>query len=478
MNHAPTFYWHDYETFGANPKRDRPAQFAGIRTDMDFNPIGDPLVLYCQPTPDFLPHPEACLLTGITPQQAERDGMPEPDFIAAINAEFATPNTCVLGYNNLRFDDEITRYTLYRNFFDPYAREWQNGCSRWDIIDMARLTYALRPDGIHWPKREDGTPSFRLEDLCTANNIAQDQAHDALSDVHATIGLAKLIREKQPKLYDFVLQNKGKNEAGQLLDLQTRTPVVHVSSKFPAALGCLSLVMPLGQHPVNKNAVFVYDLRHDPRELLGLDAEDIRERIFTPTADLPEGIERVAVKAVHLNKCPVLAPRKVLTPDAIQRTQLDIAKCDEHAQWLLAHIAEIQPVVEAAFAHAEFEGSNDAEQALYDGFINNADRKLCDQVRKTSSFELTDWEPPFKDKRLHELFFRYRARHCPDTLNAAEQDEWQNFRHNQIEFAPNGGLTLADYRLMLTALRQQVSGDYDKLLILEQLDDWATRLTR
>jgi exodeoxyribonuclease-1 len=160
-----SFYWHDYETFGADPSRDRPVQFAGLRTDAELNVVGESLVIYSRPADDYLPHPQACLVTGISPQLALQQGVPEAEFIRQIHEELALPGTCGVGYNSLRFDDEVTRYTLYRNFYDPYAREWQNGNSRWDIIDMVRATCALRPEGIEWPLREDGLPSFRLEDL-------------------------------------------------------------------------------------------------------------------------------------------------------------------------------------------------------------------------------------------------------------------------------------------------------------------------
>src|SRR5690606_22124338 len=143
----------------------------------------EPLVIYCQPTEDMLPQPEACLITGITPQKAKSEGIREVEFIRLIHEQFSKPDTCVAGYNSIRFDDEVTRNTLYRNFFDPYAREWQNGCSRWDLIDVMRLAYALRPDGIQWPTREDGLPSFRLEDLTRANGVEHEAAHDAMSDV-------------------------------------------------------------------------------------------------------------------------------------------------------------------------------------------------------------------------------------------------------------------------------------------------------
>ena len=229
-----TLYWHDYETFGLDPRYDRPAQFAGIRTDEDLNIIGEPLMIYCKLAEDSLPSPEACLVTGITPQEANEKGLAEAEFIKLIHDEFAQANTCGVGYNSLRFDDEFTRFVLYRNFYDAYAREWQNGNSRWDIIDMARLTRALRPEGINWPDREDGKPSFRLEHLTAANNIEHAGAHDALVDVYATIAFAKLIKTAQPKLYDYVYQRRRKNDVAPLLNINDRTPVIHTSRMYPS----------------------------------------------------------------------------------------------------------------------------------------------------------------------------------------------------------------------------------------------------
>src|SRR5574343_627686 len=169
MSH--TFLWHDYETFGARPRPDRPAQFAAIRTDAELNPIGEPVMLYCQPAPDYLPDPESCLLTGITPQLCLERGLPEHEFAARIEAELARPDTVGVGYNTIRFDDEFTRHLFWRNLIDPYARAWQNGGGRWDLLDLVRTAYALRPDGITWPHHDDGQVSFKLEHLSAANGL-------------------------------------------------------------------------------------------------------------------------------------------------------------------------------------------------------------------------------------------------------------------------------------------------------------------
>ncbi|SUI82307.1 Exodeoxyribonuclease I [Serratia quinivorans] len=309
-----TFYIHDYETFGISPSMDRPAQFAGVRTDMDFNIIEEPLVIYCTPADDYLPDPEAVMITGITPQLALAKGVNEAEFTRQIHQAFSVPGTCILGYNNIRFDDEVSRNIFYRNFYDPYAYSWQNGNSRWDLLDVMRACYALRPDGIVWPENEDGFPSFRLEHLTRANGVEHEHAHDAMSDVYATIAMAKLVKQAQPRLFDFLLQHRNKHKLNALIDIAEMTPLVHVSGMFGAARGNTSWVSPLAWHPDNKNAVIMCDLAGDMTPLLTLSADELRERLYTRREDLAPGQSPVPIKLVHINKCPVLAPAKTLLP--------------------------------------------------------------------------------------------------------------------------------------------------------------------
>src|SRR5690606_6786317 len=218
-------------------------------TDAEFNEIGEPVTWYCRPADDFLPHPQACLVTGITPQQARRRGLPEAEFAGQIEALMSVPGTCSVGYNSVRFDDEVSRHLFYRNLIDPYAREWQNGNSRWDLIDIVRAFHALRPEGIEWPHREDGAPSFRLEDLTAANGIEHAGAHDALADVRATIALARLLRERNVNLFDYLLSLRNKRQVAKRLDVVSRKPVLHISRRYPASRACGALVLPLTVHP-------------------------------------------------------------------------------------------------------------------------------------------------------------------------------------------------------------------------------------
>ncbi|SFU69551.1 exodeoxyribonuclease I [Pseudoduganella namucuonensis] len=451
-----TFLWHDYETFGAQPRRDRPAQFAAIRTDAELNEIGEPIMLYCAPAPDFLPDPQSCLITGITPQQCLEWGVPEHKFAATIEQAFATPGTIGVGYNTIRFDDEITRFMFWRNLIDPYAREWQNQCGRWDLLDVVRMTYALRPEGIEWPTREDGKPSFRLEHLAAANGLAHEAAHDALSDVRATIALARLIRSKQPRLFDFCLalhkKDRVADEIGMHLAPQLRQPFLHVTGMFPAERGCIGLVWPLGTHPTNKNEVIVWDCSYDPSELYTLDADTIRLRMFTRSDALPEGVTRLPIKSIHLNKSPMLVSNlKTLSPQMAARWGLDLEQAKRHAQ-----IAAAGPDLGAVWAEVYHRPGaaeeTDVDEDLYGGFIGNGDRRLLESLRREPAARLATMTPHFDDPRLPELVFRYRARNFPETLSEQEAEHWEQHRAARLFEGAAGARTV-----------EQLFGEIDQL---------------
>jgi exodeoxyribonuclease-1 len=463
-----TFLWHDYETFGAQPRRDRPAQFAAIRTDAELNEIGDPIMLYCQPAPDFLPDPQSCLITGITPQQCLEWGVPEHKFAATIEAAFSEPGTIGVGYNTIRFDDEITRFLFWRNLIDPYAREWQNNCGRWDLLDVVRMTYALRPEGMQWPLREDGRPSFKLELLAKANGLLHEAAHDALSDVRATIALARLIRQHQPKLFDFCLglhkKDKVATEMGMHLAPGQRQPFLHVSGMFPAEYGCIGLVYPLATHPSNKNEVLVWDCRHDPAELFGLDADTIRLRMFSKSADLPEGVTRLPIKSIHLNKSPMLVSNlKTLTAAQAQRWDIDLARGRAHALAVAAG-PDMGAIWDQVYHRPAPMGDTDVDEDLYGGFINNNDKRKLESLRGEKSERLATANPSFDDERLGELFFRYRARNFPHTLREEEAAHWEQHRAARLFDGEAGARTIEQLFAEIDALSEDADERAEDIL--------------
>lgn len=475
--------WYDYETFGASPAWDRPAQFAAIRTDEDLNEIEPPVELFCRQADDYLPHPQAVAITGITPQQCNQRGIAESEFIAGINQMLSQPGSCSAGYNSIRFDDEVTRYTLYRNFLDPYAREWQGGNSRWDLLDAMRCAYALRPDGIVWPKHDDGRPSFKLEHLTIANDLDHGKAHDAVSDVRATIALARLLKDKQPKLYRYLYDLRHKSEVAALVDVHQHRPLVHISGMYPAERGCMAIVAPLCWHPTNKNSFIAVDLSQDPTPLFDLTAEQIAERVFTRQADLPEGVERLALKEVHINKAPVLAPAKTLTPDRAQHWQID-------GETLRQNLASIQQYeqqhgnlsqkLHQVYGRREFAASSDVDGRLYDGFFSRNDKQAMEDLHRLSGWDLVDWPSPFADERGEEMLFRYRARNYPETLEGDERQRWEAFRRQRLLHGIEGSpvLTFERFAIELQQLAQQLmeAGDEKRLMWLQELQFYAESL--
>jgi len=480
MKAEPTFLWHDYETFGTHPQLDRPAQFAAQRTDQELRPCAEPVSWYCRPAIDVLPRPEACLVTGITPQEADAKGLSEAEFSARIHAEMMEPGTCSAGYNSIRFDDEFSRNLFYRNFIDPYEREYKNGNTRWDLIDLTRMCYALRPEGVEWPLREDGTPSFRLEDLSSANRISHEGAHEALADVMATIALAQRIRSAQPRLFDWALQMRDQRQVMQMLDPVKAEPVLHSSSRIPASRGCTSLVLPLAVYPDRAKSVIVFDLMGDPAQLLELDADEIAERVFTPAADMPEEIERIPLKAIHTNHVPMVAPAATLRDADCGRIGLDAKRCLANAAKLKAALKAVRGKVMEVFKPREYAAGTDPDQMLYSGgFFSHPDRRLMEKVRQSppASLAAADW--PFRDPRLAEMLFRYRARNFPETLSAPEQEEWRQQRMERLAHPlDERQLTPAAFHAAIAAARRTRPDDGRAQVILDQLEIWGREVCR
>ena len=473
-----SFLFYDLETFGADWRRSRIAQFAALRTDAQLNPLEEPVSFFVQPADDLLPSPMATLVTGITPQRALREGVNEAAAFSRIHELMAQPETCTLGWNTLRFDDEFIRHGLFRNFHDAYEREWRGGNSRWDLLDVARLFHALRPQGVAWPQREDGKgTSFKLEHLALANEVREGDAHEALSDVFATVGIARRLRQAQPRLWEYALQLRDKRFAMRLLDTHAMQPLLHVSQRYPASRLCAAPVLPLARHPQIDSRVIVFDLDGDVDALLELDAAAIADRLYTPAADLPEGVQRIGLKEVHANKCPALVDWRHLREEDFTRLRIDRAAVESAAARLRPQAARLAEKLRQVFAVQREFDRPDVDAALYDGFIGDGDKRHFAEVRGTPPGQLGQRDFGFRDPRLPELLFRYRARNWPQTLSQAEQERWDAYR--RLRLGSDGGLsenTFDSFFAEITALRAQHAGDGGKLGLLDQLEAWGRDL--
>ena len=460
-----TFFFYDLETSGLSARDDRIMQFAGQRTDLDFNPIGEPVNELIRLNDDTLPSPEALFVTGITPQATVADGYSEAEFARILINDIFTPDTIAIGFNNIRFDDEFVRHFLWRNFHDPYEWFWKDGRSRWDILDVVRMTRALRPEGIEWPVTEDGKATNRLELLTKLNGVDHYKAHDALSDVIATIEVTKLIHTKQPQLFDYLLKMRDKREVMHLVNLDDKRPFVYTSGRYDAEHNKTTVAFPL---TTGRNGnVVVYDLRYDPTSFVGLEQKELANILFASWEERQaKGFARLPVKELQYNRAPAVAPLGVLEQaDGWGKINLDIVTVEKHKKILLSapHFAEnIRSLLEG---RPEFKKSPDPEAQLYDGFVGDKDKIRIETVRNASEGELADFHPQFDDERLASLLLHYKARNYPMVLSESESVEWESWRSARVA---------AKLPVFMQSIAKMApTATDDQQFILQELQLWA-----
>lgn len=445
-------------------------QFAGQRTDMELNPIGEPVNALIKLTPDVVPEPDAVLITGITPQQTLVDGYTEAEFLKFFYAEVVQPDTIFVGYNSIRFDDEFMRFLHYRNFYDPYEWHYQNNCSKWDLLDVVRMTRALRPEGIEWPFAPDGKPTNRLEYLTSLNKLEHIHAHDALSDVLATIAVAKLIKTKQPELFKYLLEVRDKIKVSQVV--QAGQPFVYTSGRYPSATLHTSAAVLLS--PSGQGNVLIYNLRHDPTPFLEMSVDELIaawQYSSDPTA------VRLPVKTLKFNRCPAVAPLGVIKDQTVQdRLELPLELVTKHLAILKQHQADFTQKILAAVERLDasreqtslVENPLTVDERLYEKFFDNADKQAMRQVRSSSGDELEPDAFSFHDDRLQSLLPLYKARNYPKDLSTEERAAWDDYCYQQV-FAGDQNSKLANYFKRLAELAADTSLTDEKKYLLEEL---------
>ncbi len=463
---AQTFFFYDLETSGLSARDDRIMQFAGQRTSMDLQSIGDPVNVMVRLSDDSLPSPEALLVTGITPQQTLADGYSEAEFARMFTDEIAIPNTIMVGYNSVRFDDEFMRHTLWRNFYDPYEWSWAEGRSRWDLLDVVRLFRALRPSGIEWPVDSEGRSVNRLELLSKVNNLEHTHAHDALSDVEALIGVAKLLKSNQPKMFDYLLAMRDKKAVAELVNLENPEPFIYASGRYDGKYEKTTVAFPIapGKKP---GSVLVYNLRFSPNDYVDLSAEDIIKRLSASYEERrADDFVPIPVKELMYNRCPAVAKISALDQSSQQRLDLDVETITKHRDQLLGHRDLVDKIAAAWQNRPDFPKNADVEGQLYDSFTPDVDKPKINAIRNATAETLADFHPNFVDDRLSELLFRYKARQFPSSLSADERMAWEQFKAEKFQ------RELPDYMARLAKIAADTT-DSNKQFVLEELQLWV-----
>lgn len=434
-----TFFFYDLETSGFSPRQDRIMQFAGQRTDMDLNKIGEPVNILVKLNDDVLPSPGALLVTKISPQSTVEEGYTEAEFAKMAIEDFFTQGTIAVGYNSVRFDDEHMRYLFWRNFYDPYEWQWKDGRSRWDLLDVVRMVRALRPEGINWPfvETEDGkkVAANKLELLTKLNGIEHENAHDAMSDVDGLIDVAKLLKNKQPQMFDYLLTMRDKNKIKTLINLSDPKPFVYTSGRLEAEFEKTTISYPIA--PDKNRNVIVWDLRYDPEQFSQMTSEDISKRLFAPWEERKrDDFVPIPVKVLQYNRCPAVAPVGVLSEGGWQVVGLNKSDIKANLNKLNNNPGLIENIRSAFEDRPAFSGGSineaDPEAMLYDGFLPEGDKKRVEAVRNATIKQLADFNPDFNDERLPELLLHYKARSFPKTLSSDEKEKWETYRVEKL----------------------------------------------
>lgn len=421
-----SFYWYDLETTGLQSRLDRITQFAGQRTDMDLNPQDDPFVTYIQVPPEVLPDPESSLITGITPQRLLAEGISEWEAINQIHAQLSQPDTCTIGYNNLSFDDEFVRFTLFRNLFPPYKHEFSRGNSRFDLYTVVKAVAAMRPDRIQWPTNDEGVISPTLSALAEANGIDASGAHDAYTDVRMSIEVARLIKQAEPRMWAYLFDHRSRQAIESVLNDGSRF-YLHVGSVYGAKRRFAAPVRVLATNPRIGTRVLVADLTADLRMLESATPEELNQARFMSKEEAEASKRtRLALNEVATNKCPVFVGLDALGDALADRLQVDVDTLNHNIE-LIERLepqdleSRLHEMMRIPHDRPETDASLDASERLYDGFIDRKDERICQAIHDAIEHDLPWPDETSDDDRIRELTDRLQYLHRPD--DAPEMSE-------------------------------------------------------
>ncbi len=436
------FFWYDYETWGKNPHRDRIVQFGGVRTDENLELIGDEIELKCKPQLDCPIGPGAVNVHGILPMDAHKYGFAEGEFAKRIHDELSRAGTCSVAYNGMSFDHELTRVLFYRNLRDPYRWSWDNGNSSWDTIDLVRAAFLLFPEALkHWPKRENGRVSFKLEDLSIANLEPGEilDHHSAIGDSIYTWKLSKRIHQGARPLWDHALSLRKKENVKSIMD--SGETILHVVWRIPTDRSCSTLLSSLGALGQYEKEIHAFDLFYDPTPLL---------KPYSQWTQDDKSLAARALLSVKINKSPFVARWSELTH--LLSTDLSQSKILERMHLKESQVQERHAVlneyrtsnssnpfvqyIQSKEVHKKNQFSSfqaDPDEAIYDGFISDPDRKLMNEVlRQGAEFNLESVQSD--DSRVEPLIFRYLARNFPEIRDGYGKERWLAYcRSRQLE---------------------------------------------
>lgn len=461
-----SYLWYDLETSGLATAWSVPLQAAFVATDGDLVPTRE-TVLRARLPAHVVPAPDALLITGLDPDRIEAAPLSQLELMQAIAVviDAASPAT-VVGFNTIAYDEEVLRHGLYQTLHPPYATSMP-GYQRADVLIMLRTVAMLSPDAVTIPVTAEGKPTMRLGPVCRANGIVFDEAdaHDALNDVHATIALFRLLRDRAPTVVAAMLANAHKSR-----------PIGLLARTEPLGLGLINRVIPVGgimPSPENASSWAVADLTADPTWLDATPAE-LGQLLFAK-GDRP-------IRMVKVNAQPTLLPWEMAVhaargdmPSASQLHER-LARIRGHARF------RENFAIALAGRFAGKEPSPWPDASLYSGgFISR------DDAITSHRWHEVDWDQRVRlgreligDPRLRAFANRWAWLEAPEALSAAEREKgaaWLEHRLDTEDEVP--WLTRPAALRRLALLRSGVSqAEPQRLRQLDAIERWLVGLGR
>lgn len=403
------FVFYDLETTGISPAYDQPLQFAAILTDESF--VEKQRVnLRCRLAPHILPSPQALIVTGIKPDQLTDPSLPSliefSQKVVALTEQWAP--AIWVGYNTLKFDEEVLRQTFYQNLSPSVYATQFNGNSRFDILPAVYAARVKDPSVLNWPDDKGGRVSFKLDRLAPANGFEAHNAHDALGDVEATIHIARRIADRKPSLWAELLSNAHKAEVHAKLEtFKPAELILRFGGGEPRAYTGVFC----GYSQENDTQAAFFDLdAADPSELLT--ASD--DALFAAVDSSPK-----IIRGMSTNKAPALMTVTEPSPEH-QRRAAVIADAPDFRR-------RVGETMAARFDDDLSAPPKPVEEQIYGELYSNSDKSLLGEFQHANWPRRHEIVSSLSDRRLRQLGNRLVAFYSAELLTAEELSRYQEY---------------------------------------------------
>lgn len=412
------YVFYDTETTGTQTAFDQILQFAAIKTDQEFNEL-ERFDIRCQLLPYIVPAPGALRVTGVTPAMLTDPTLPSHyQAMLEIRAQLlAWSPATFIGFNSLDFDEILLRQALFQTLHPAYLTNTE-GNRRSDAMRVAHAASIFAPESIDVPTDHRGRETFRLDRLAPANGFNHDGAHEAMADVEATIHMARLIRQRDPAIWDALDRATTKNAARDLINAESM--FVLTERYFSRTYSWL--VTPCGQNPEYDAQQAVFDLYYDPDDYRQLSTEDLVGVLSASPK---------VIRSLRTNAQPIIMPAEA-APPSVKALAIPPAELARRVAVIQADNDFRDRVGHAqALRFADQTPSPYAEARIYDGFPSNADQALMAQFHEEGWPDRVALADRIEDDRVQEFARRLIYFERPGLLspqNRAELDAWRTSR--------------------------------------------------